>query len=128
MSDYENRLSRTLTQEEHDEIRLLGDPLFERLRVLVGPGHERDYIAIHIDTGEYAVAPSSFEATTAVLAGRKPDGRLYIRRISDEPNYSLAARILAGEMAIEGNALLGARALRGKFVQLAMIDGGDVSI
>lgn len=99
MGDELNRESRTLTQDEHDDIWRLGNPLYERLREQLGPGHERDYIAIHVDTGEYAVAPTSFDATNAVLAGRKPDGRLYIRRLSDEPNYSLASRILAGEMA-----------------------------
>jgi hypothetical protein len=91
--------SRTLSAEEHDELRRLGDPLYEKLKALVGPEHARDYIAIHVDTGEYAVAPSSFEASIALLAGRKPDGRLYIRRLNDEPNYSLAARILAGDMS-----------------------------
>jgi hypothetical protein len=82
-----------------DEIQRLGDPIYDRLRRELGPEYEGKFIAIHVDTGEYATGPSSFEARQALRRDRKPDGRTYTRKLSDEPEYALAARILAGEMS-----------------------------
>jgi hypothetical protein len=82
-----------------DEIQRLGNPIYERLRKELGPDFEGKFVAIHVDTGEYGVGDSTTEASRAVRRGRQPDGRLYLRKLTDEPEYGLMARILAGEMA-----------------------------
>jgi hypothetical protein len=92
--------ARRYTPEELEEIGQKGDVLFDRLREKVWNGNEGKFIAIHVDTGEFAIGRDSREASLAVRAGRPADGRLYVRRLSDEPDYSLASRILAGEMAM----------------------------
>ena len=81
-----------------EEVVRLGSELYEgRIRAEIGPASENDFVAIHVDSGDYAVAPSR-SAATRILRTRHPaDGRIFIRRISDEPDYGLSMRILAGE-------------------------------
>src|SRR5687768_13244855 len=96
--DPENPTGRP-SDEEIEAAAQLGDAIFEHLRERVWPGNEGKFIAIHVDTGEYAIGRSSWDASKALLNGKPPDGRMYVRKLSDEPDYALAARILAGEMA-----------------------------
>lgn len=91
--------ARRCSEEDLEEIGQKGNILFGKLRDLVWKDNDGKFIAIHVDTGEYAVGSSSFEARQALRRGREPDGRIYTRKLSDEPEYGLAARILAGDMA-----------------------------
>ena len=99
MASDERPGARRYSEEDLEEIGQKGDILFEKLRDRIWQGNEGKFIAIHVDTGDYAIGKDSREASLAVRAGRAPDGRLYVRRLSDEPDYSLAARSLVGEMA-----------------------------
>lgn len=99
MSTDERPGARRYSEHDLEEIGQKGDVLFEKLRDRVWEGNEGKFIAIHVDTGDYAIGKDTREASLAVRAGCPPDGRLYVRRLSDEPDYSFAARILAGEMA-----------------------------
>ncbi len=59
------------------------------------------FVAIHVDTEEYAVARTSAAAMRAMRQRFASDGRLFIRRIGSEPQYGLASRIIQSDM-IEG--------------------------
>ena len=86
------------SEEFRQEVARLGQDLYEsRIRGLVEADHIGRYIAIHVDTGDYVVARTTAEATRTLLKTHPRDGRIFLRRIGDEPEYELAARILAGE-------------------------------
>lgn len=67
------------------------------LRAILEPAHDKEFVAIHPDTGDYAVARWSGDAMRALRA-RHPEGSMWIRKIGSEPEYGLAARLLAAEM------------------------------
>jgi len=76
-----------------------GQALYDaHLKSRLEPEHARRFVAIHVDTGKYAVARSSGEAVRAMRQRCPADGRLYVRRVGDEPEYGLAARILTSDM------------------------------
>ena len=54
-------------------------------------------MAIHLGSGEYAVADSTGNAMRAMRKSR-PRGRLYLTKIRPELEYGLTARILMAEM------------------------------
>lgn len=62
------------------------------------PAQNGQFVAIHVPTGEYAVASNSPESRRA-LRSRFPPGYIVTRRIGSDPDFALAARLLAGEMA-----------------------------
>lgn len=80
-----------------DDIGARGTALYDlTLRAKREPGHNGQLVAIHPDTGNYAVAPTSGDALRALYA-QHPNGGLMVRRIGSEPQHGLAARILAGD-------------------------------
>jgi hypothetical protein len=84
------------------ELGRIGERIYEtQLKAELEPECDRQYIAIHVDTGDYAVAHTAGDAMRAIN-GKHPDSRWYVRRIGDEPEYGLAARIIASDM-IAGN-------------------------
>ena len=85
------------SEEERASIRERGQTLYEELKPRLEPEHDRQYVAIHVDSGDYSVASTSASATRA-LHQRHPRGRAYIRKIGGAPEYGLAARYLMGEM------------------------------
>jgi hypothetical protein len=90
------------TPSLREELIRRGKAIYEtRLKALVEPQYNNQYIAIHVDSEDYTVAKSTGAATRSLLKTHPADGRIYLRKIGDEPDYSLAARILAGEMMAE---------------------------
>ena len=88
------------SQQELEEIARVGEAIYyEQFRDRLEPTNRGDFIAIHVDSGDYAIGKSSASATRELLRGRRPDGRIHIQRVGNEPDYALAARILAGELA-----------------------------
>lgn len=85
------------TEEERAEISARGQAVYERMRQALESESNNQHVAIHVDTGDYAVAKISAAATRA-LHLRHPLGRAYTRKIGTEPEYGLAARLLVGEM------------------------------
>ena len=85
------------TEEERAEISARGQAIYDARKALLESEFNNQHVAIHVDTGDYAVAKSSAAATRA-LHRRHPAGRAYTRKIGDEPEYGLAARLLVGEM------------------------------
>ena len=81
-----------------DEIEQRGLAIYEGLKPLLEPSENGRMVAIHIDSGDYATGRSSSEARQ-MLRHRQPQGQLLIMNIGPEPNYTLAARIIAGQLA-----------------------------
>jgi hypothetical protein len=70
----------------------------ETLKSILEPQHTNRYVAIHVPTGDYALGASSGDAMRAILQNHPVDGQLIIRKIGPEPDYSMAARVMAGEL------------------------------
>src|SRR5438105_4944000 len=86
------------SEEFRAEVARLGAQRYESdIRAAVEPHHLGEYIAIHVDTGDYEVARSTSRASRELLKRHPIDGRLYMRKIGDEPEYELAARVLASD-------------------------------
>lgn len=88
-----------LTAEEVKTLSRLGRAVYERLRPAVEPGNEGKYIALHVDTEEYAIGSTATEARRLLRARREPNGRMHTQKIGDEPDYSLASVMLTGQVA-----------------------------
>jgi hypothetical protein len=82
------------------EVSQRGEQWFHRLEAMLARDHSaRDFVAIEVTSGEYAVARSTREAMKT-LYKRYPQGQLFLRRIGDEPEAALAARLFdVGETA-----------------------------
>ena len=85
------------TEEERADISARGQAIYDAKKTLLESEFNNQHVAIHVDTGDYAVAKSSAAATRA-LHRRHSSGRAYTRKIGNEPEYGLAARLLVGEM------------------------------
>jgi hypothetical protein len=70
----------------------------ESLKPLLEPGHSGKAVAVHVDTGDYAVAENHSDAARALLARHKPDGRIVTLTIGPptDADLRLAARMTAG--------------------------------
>ena len=56
--------------------------------------HNGEVVAIHVGSEDFAVGRSAHQAVQQ-LRTRQPKGRLVILTIGTEPDYALAARLLA---------------------------------
>lgn len=82
-----------------DDLIDRGMQLYEsRIREIVEPKHHGQYVAIHVDSGRFTIGQSTPAAIREMRKICPPDGRLFLRRIGDEPEYEIAGRILAGEL------------------------------
>lgn len=80
-----------VTQEYLEEVGKLGDAIYEKLKPQLEPAYNNQFITIHVDNGDYAIGKNSSTATRAIRQRQPLDGRLYCRRIGDEPDYGVAA-------------------------------------
>jgi hypothetical protein len=80
-----------------EELSARGQAIYDKLKSQLEPEHNNKFVAVHVDTGDYAIARSSGDAMRA-MHKLHPDSRLFIRKIGDEPEYGLTARILASDM------------------------------
>jgi hypothetical protein len=87
-----------VSDADREDVAQRGAALYEALREKLEPEFDRKFVAIHVDSGDYEIARSTSEAMRAILARWPADGRLYMRKIGNEPEWGLAARILASEM------------------------------
>lgn len=100
MSDHTNG-TVLFTEEELEELSRLGQAIYERLRPEIERDHDGEYIAIHVDSGEFAIGRTATQASRTLRTKREPDGRMHVQKIGNEPDYALAARWWAGQMAGE---------------------------
>jgi hypothetical protein len=84
------------SDDELKELARLGDALYNRLSEELKAQNPGSFVAIHVDSGDYAIADTSANAGRALLKRHPIDGRIHIRRISSEPEYGLSARIGPG--------------------------------
>jgi hypothetical protein len=81
-----------------DRLSSDGMALYEsKLREILEREHDGEYVAIHVDSGDYAVGGTFVAAARELRKRHEPDGRVFGRRIGNIPDYLLAARILASE-------------------------------
>ena len=83
-----------------DPVSLRGLAIYqERLKPLLEPEHNGKAVAIHVDTGEYAVARNHTLAREALLERYKPDGKIVTLTIGPPTaaDLDMAYRILAGQ-------------------------------
>lgn len=67
-----------------------------RLKAQLEPERNGQFVAIHVDTGDHVVASRSGDAMRAMRAIHD-QGPLVLMRIGPEPEYGLAACLLAGQ-------------------------------
>ncbi len=92
-----------VNESELTELSRQGLAIYDaKLKALLEPAQNNQFVAIHVDTEDYALGRSSSAATQALLKRHPIDGRLVVRKIGPEPEYGLAARLLAGEMMAGG--------------------------
>lgn len=73
------------------------------LRDKLEPSEEGKGIAIHPDSGDYVVAQNPTYASRAMRLSN-PSGSFVTMRIGPSPDFALASRILAGQMASRQNS------------------------
>ena len=79
-----------------------GNALYEStIKSIVEPQFEGQFVAIHVDSDDYAIGKSTAKATRALRKKQAINGRIYIRKIGDEPEYGLAFRLLGGVLLSE---------------------------
>ena len=78
---------------ELNELKTLGDAIYARFRADLEKKHSGKFVAIHVDSGDFAIGDTSGNAGRALLKRHPIDGRVHIRRISDDPDFGLAARL-----------------------------------
>lgn len=87
-----------VTQALLVDISSRGESIYSGLKPLLEPASDRKFVAIHVDSGDYEVAKTAGEAARVIRKRQPLDGRLYVRKIGEEPDFGLAARIVASEM------------------------------
>lgn len=87
-----------MSDKEHEAFSQHGLAFYnEKLRSRLEPEHNNEYVAIHVDSGDYALGASSGDAMRA-MRQRQATGRLVILHIGAEPEWGLASRLFAGQM------------------------------
>lgn len=91
-------MSQREQADEVDELTQRGLAIYNhKLKAVLEPEYNNQFIAIHADSEDYTIADSTGNAMRAM---RKihATGRLLLMKIGPEPEYGLAARILASDM------------------------------
>jgi hypothetical protein len=71
----------------------------QKLRNKLESNHTGEAVAIHVDSGDYAVGKTHSEAAHKLLAGHKPDGRIVTFTIGPptDADMRLAHRMLSDQ-------------------------------
>ena len=75
------------------------------LKAILEPAHDREFVAIHPDTGDYAVARWSGDAVRALRA-RHPEGSMWIRKIGSGTGVRAGGASTGGRNAGGQNAMM----------------------
>jgi len=93
-----NPLTAT-TDEENDVLFQQGLAIYDEvLKPILEPAYNKQYVAIHVASGEHAVGRSSGDAMRA-MRKRQAEGSLVIMQIGPDPEWGLAGRLFASQMA-----------------------------
>ena len=86
------------------EVNEQGSAIYESLRPALEPKSDGQFIAIHVQSGEYTTGQSTAAAMREIRKTYS-EGPLFLRKIGSEPEYGLASRLLEGEIHSPGNRL-----------------------
>ncbi len=77
-----------------EELAHRAESIYEaKLKALLEPEHNNEFVAIHVETGDYAVAANFREAKRKMRERHAIDGKLVVMRIGPDPECdSLAYR------------------------------------
>jgi hypothetical protein len=76
-----------------------GRAIYEgRLKSILEPDHEGEAVAIHVDSGDYAIGRSHHDAAHALLSRHEPDGRIVTLTIGapTDSDVRLITRVAMG--------------------------------
>ena len=91
-------LMTRVSEEEAERLSEQGLAVYEnKLKPLLEPFYNNQYVSIHVETEDYALGASSGDAMRAIRK-RHPQGWLVMLKIGGEPEWGLAARLLVGQM------------------------------
>ncbi len=86
------------TEEEIERLSDLGGAIYaERLKPLLEPAHNGEWVAIHVDTGDYALGKNAPRALDA-LREKQPIGLVVTMRVGPETQDPTLYRMLASQM------------------------------
>jgi hypothetical protein len=74
-----------------------------RLKALLEPEHNNEYVAVHVGSGDYYIARTATAAIRKLGEQHPSDGLMFVRKIGDEPEYGLAARLSGKDTAFGAN-------------------------
>ena len=84
-----------------EELYQRGEAIYEnQLKEQLEREHNGEYVVIHVDTGDYAVAKIFTLAHREMMRRRLPKGRMYGRKIGLEPDNDSVARRVASAHAL----------------------------
>jgi len=82
-----------------EEIVRLGRDRYERdIRHQVEPQQDGKFLALDVETGEYAIGDEALDAVRPLRA-RRPDAPIYIHRIGHPAAYRLGGRVVIESLA-----------------------------
>jgi hypothetical protein len=84
-----------LPNDKAEDVAEMGQEIYNaKLKPLLEPDHNNEYVAIHVDSGDCALGRSWVSALRTLLLRHEADGRLAGMKIGSEPDYGLAARLV----------------------------------
>ena len=84
-----------VSEEYLQELAQRGQSLYDTLKGTLEPEFNGRHIAIHVDTGDYAVAKFSTLAARELSQRHPIDGRIFSRQIGPDPDSDFVARLAA---------------------------------
>jgi len=93
--------SPLVSEEYRHELGERGQAIYEKLRPVLEPEFNNQYVVIHVDTEDYVIATAFTAANRAMITRRPIDGRLFGRKIGPEPDNYRVAQIAAMEVLAE---------------------------
>ena len=73
--------SRPVPSSKQSDLAERGQAVYEKIKAILEPEFNDQYVVIHVDTEDYTVAPMFTVANRTMMARRPVDGRLFGRRI-----------------------------------------------
>ena len=87
-----------IPQEELERLSAVGRSIYDaKLKTLLEPEYNGQFVAIHLETGDYAVASTSSKARFT-LRDKHPEGMIMTGNIGPAKDNQLAYRILASQL------------------------------
>lgn len=84
--------------EDLGDLTERGQAIYKKIKSELEPEFDDQYVVIHVDTEDYAVAPVFTVANRMMMTRRSADGRLFGRRIGSKPDDDFVARLAAFEV------------------------------